>query len=142
MPDSARLLVTGLRTDERAENGQAHYPLSPARRDRPLAGHENGRAEVPALPSSQWAVALSSLPILSSREDGDRVEVTTAGGDSVGDVIGFLVEFAPAQRHEIVASSKARLLLLLTPWPGDGHPGAITIREKLYARRHAAKRAA
>jgi hypothetical protein len=27
------------------------------------------------------------------------------------------------------------------PWPGSGHPGAITIREKLYARRHAAKRA-
>jgi hypothetical protein len=32
------------------------------------------------------------------------------------------------------------LLLLLTPWPGEDHPGAMTIREKLYARRHAAKR--
>ncbi len=39
------------------------------------------------------------------------------------------------------ASTKARLLMLLTPWPGDGHPGAMTIREKLYARRRAAKRA-
>ena len=29
----------------------------------------------------------------------------------------------------------------LTPWPGSGHPGAMTIREKLYARRRAAKQA-
>lgn len=72
--------------------------------------------------------------------DGE-VKVTTAAGDSVGGSVGLLVEFAPAERHEIVASSKVRLLLLLTPWPGDGHPGAMTIREKLYARRHAAKRA-
>ena len=73
--------------------------------------------------------------------DGE-VEVTTAAGDSVGGGVGLFVEFAPAERHEIVASSKVRLLLLLTPWPGDGHPGAMTIREKLYVRRHAAKRAA
>jgi hypothetical protein len=39
-----------------------------------------------------------------------------------------------------VIALDARLLLLLTPWPGDGHPGAMTIREKLYARRHAASR--
>jgi hypothetical protein len=42
----------------------------------------------------------------------------------------------------VVAVSDARLLLLLTPWPGDGHPGAMTIQEKLYSRRHAAKRSA
>jgi quercetin dioxygenase-like cupin family protein len=71
--------------------------------------------------------------------DGE-VDVTTAAGDSVGGGLGLFVEFAPGERHEIVATSKARLLLLLTPWPGDGHPGAMTIREKLYARRHAAKR--
>ena len=53
---------------------------------------------------------------------------------------GLLVEFEPRERHEVTASSDARLLLLLTPWPGDGHPGAMEIREKLYTRRHAAKR--
>lgn len=52
-----------------------------------------------------------------------------------------LVEFAPGERHEVTASTAARLLLLLTSWRGRGHPGAMTIREKLYARRHAAKRA-
>ena len=71
--------------------------------------------------------------------DGE-VEVTSAGGEHVSGGCGLLVEFAPAERHEVIARSNARLLLLLTPWPGAGHPGAMTIRQKLYARRHAAKR--
>lgn len=68
------------------------------------------------------------------------IEVTTAAGERAAGGPGLLIEFAPAERHEVLASSNARLLLLLTPWPGSGHPGAMTIREKLYARRHAAKR--
>jgi quercetin dioxygenase-like cupin family protein len=52
---------------------------------------------------------------------------------------GLLVELAPGERHEVEARTDARLLLLLTPWPGAGHPGGMTIREKLYARRRAAK---
>jgi quercetin dioxygenase-like cupin family protein len=68
-----------------------------------------------------------------------EVQASAAGPASGG--AGLLVELAPGERHEVIASTKARLLLLLTPWPGDGHPGAMTIREKLYARRHAAKRA-
>jgi quercetin dioxygenase-like cupin family protein len=72
--------------------------------------------------------------------DGD-VEVSNAAGERASGATGLLIEFAPGERHEVTAGEKARLLLLLTPWPGDGHPGAMTIREKLYARRHAAKRA-
>ena len=72
--------------------------------------------------------------------DGE-VEVTTAAGERASGGGGLLVELAPGERHEVLASSKARLLLLLAPWPGSGHPGAMTVREKLYARRHAAKRA-
>lgn len=68
------------------------------------------------------------------------IEVTTAAGERASGAAGLLIEFAPGERHAVVASSQARLLLLLTPWPGRGHPGAMTIREKLYARRHAAKR--
>jgi quercetin dioxygenase-like cupin family protein len=70
-----------------------------------------------------------------------EIEVTTSSGERASGGTGLLVELAPSERHEVLASQKARLLLLLTPWPGDGHPGAMTIREKLYARRHAAKRA-
>jgi quercetin dioxygenase-like cupin family protein len=69
------------------------------------------------------------------------IEVTTAAGERGGGEAGLLVEFAPGERHEVIASSAARLLLLLTPWPGIGHPGAMTIQRKLYTRRHAAKRA-
>jgi quercetin dioxygenase-like cupin family protein len=72
--------------------------------------------------------------------DGE-VRVTTAEGEHVDGGVGLLVEFAPGERHEVIASADARLLLLLTPWPGSGHPGAMTIREKLYARRRAAKQA-
>jgi quercetin dioxygenase-like cupin family protein len=73
--------------------------------------------------------------------DGE-VDVSNAGGERASGGAGLLIEFAPSERHEVVAGEKARLLLLLTPWPGDGHPGAMTIREKLYARRRAAKRSA
>ena len=71
--------------------------------------------------------------------DGE-IEVANGDGVSTSGGRGLLVEFEPSERHEVVAVSDARLLLLLTPWPGDGHPGAMTIREKLYSRRHAAKR--
>jgi quercetin dioxygenase-like cupin family protein len=73
---------------------------------------------------------------------GGEVEVSNPAGERASGGTGLLVELAPSERHEVVAAEDARLLMLLTPWPGDGHPGAMTIREKLYARRHAAKRAA
>ncbi|HEY5045080.1 MAG TPA: hypothetical protein VII53_04420 [Solirubrobacteraceae bacterium] len=72
--------------------------------------------------------------------DGE-IQVATAEGGRASGSVGLLVEFAPGERHEVIASADARLLLLLTPWPGSGHPGAMTIREKLYARRRAAKQA-
>lgn len=51
---------------------------------------------------------------------------------------GTLVEFDPRERHDVLARSHARLLLLLTPWPGDGHPGAMTLEQKRSARERAA----
>ncbi len=69
-----------------------------------------------------------------------EVEVGTDSGAAASGGTGLLVEFEPRERHTVAASSDARLLLLLTPWPGDGHPGAMEIREKLYTRRRAAKR--
>jgi quercetin dioxygenase-like cupin family protein len=44
------------------------------------------------------------------------------GGDTVTGGPGFLAHFEPAERHEVRAKSDARLILLLSPWPGDGHP--------------------
>ena len=33
-----------------------------------------------------------------------------------------LAQFAPAERHAVRALSDSRLLLCLSPWPGEGHP--------------------
>jgi quercetin dioxygenase-like cupin family protein len=44
------------------------------------------------------------------------------GGDTVTGGPGFLAHFDPAERHEVRANEDARLILLLSPWPGDGHP--------------------
>ena len=68
-----------------------------------------------------------------------QIEVRASDGSHASGGTGMLVEFAPGERHEVRASTAARLLLLLTPWPGQGHPGAMSIREKLYARQHAHK---
>jgi quercetin dioxygenase-like cupin family protein len=69
-----------------------------------------------------------------------KVEVTTPAGEHVSADTGHMLEFAPAERHTVLAEADARLLLLLSPWPGDGHPGAMTLDEKLVAREKAAER--
>jgi quercetin dioxygenase-like cupin family protein len=46
------------------------------------------------------------------------------GGDSISGGPGFAAVFDPHERHEVRATKNARLLLVLAPWPGDGHPGA------------------
>ena len=49
-------------------------------------------------------------------------EVTVAaGGGDVACGSGTLVAFAPGERHAVTAASDARILLVLAPWPGDGH---------------------
>ena len=70
-----------------------------------------------------------------------EVSVTTADGEAATASAGYLFEFAPGERHTIVAVTDARLLLVLSPWPGDGHPGAMTLEQKAGAREQAARRA-
>ncbi|QEC49418.1 hypothetical protein FSW04_18800 [Baekduia soli] len=36
---------------------------------------------------------------------------------------GLAAVFEPNERHAVKAVTDARLLLVLAPWPGDGHPG-------------------
>jgi quercetin dioxygenase-like cupin family protein len=45
-----------------------------------------------------------------------------ANGETVGGGTGFLSVFDPNERHEIRAKSDARVVLMLSPWPGKGHP--------------------
>ncbi|HEY6777374.1 MAG TPA: cupin domain-containing protein [Thermoleophilaceae bacterium] len=46
-------------------------------------------------------------------EEGER---TVTGGP------GLLLHFDPNERREVRATQDARLILLLSPWPGEGHP--------------------
>jgi quercetin dioxygenase-like cupin family protein len=46
----------------------------------------------------------------------------SADGGSVSGGPGFLSHFEPNERRTIQATSDARLVLVLAPWPGEGHP--------------------
>jgi len=68
------------------------------------------------------------------------VDVSTESGEDFANArAGHLFEFDPGERRTIVARSDARLLYVLSPWPGDGHPGAMTLEEKAEAREKAAQ---
>jgi quercetin dioxygenase-like cupin family protein len=51
-------------------------------------------------------------------------EVTLGDDGSYGGGHGFAAVFDPHERHTVRARTDSRLLLVLAPWPGDGHPGA------------------
>ena len=65
---------------------------------------------------------------LQDHEVHERAYVVVIDGEvEIGDVTGgpgLAVVFDPHERHSVRAASDARLLLVLAPWPGDGHPGA------------------
>jgi quercetin dioxygenase-like cupin family protein len=106
-----------------------------------LSSSEDARVIVLALPAGErlqdhevheraWIVVVAG-----------QIEVTAGGGEPVRGDAGSLLEFAPRERRDVVARTDARLLLLLTPWPGDGHPGAMSLEQKTDARANAAKHA-
>ena len=108
-----------------------------------LASTEDARAIVVALPAGEsledhqvheraWLVVVAG-----------EIEVTTLAGvpsSSVLAGVGALIEFEPSERHRVDAHQDARFLLMLTPWPAPGHPGAMTLEDKARAREEAAKR--
>jgi quercetin dioxygenase-like cupin family protein len=52
---------------------------------------------------------------------GGEVEILKDGESTAGGP-GLLAHFEPKERRVVRAKSDARLLLLLSPWPGAGHP--------------------
>ena len=48
-------------------------------------------------------------------------------GETVTGGPGFLSHFAPNERHAVKAVSDARLVLVLSPWPGVGHPSRAAV---------------
>ena len=101
-----------------------------------LTSSGDARAIVLAIPAGEK---------LSDHEVHERAFVTVlageivmrTGSEEIAAATGHLFEFDPGERHEVEATADARLLLLLTPWPGDGHPGTMTLEEKATVRERA-----
>lgn len=72
--------------------------------------------------------------------DGEAA-ITSHSGQTIDVRPGILVALAPRERHEVTARADSRLLLILTPWPGLGHPGVMTLEQKTDVRNRAAERA-
>src|SRR5579864_8972762 len=76
------------------------------------------------------ALALLKDDLLSDHQVHEHVWLTVLDGRlevssgshvrRVGD--GSLLHFDPGERHEVRAKTDTRILLLLAPWPGAGHP--------------------
>jgi quercetin dioxygenase-like cupin family protein len=87
-----------------------------------LASDEEGRLIAITLPAGErlqehqvheraWLMVVSGT-----------IEIDDADGGSVSGGPGLLAAFDPNERHEVRATEDSRLLLVLSPWPGVGHP--------------------
>jgi redox-sensitive bicupin YhaK (pirin superfamily) len=85
-----------------------------------LDSEEEGRAIVIELPAGE------SLKEHQVHERAWLVVVSGAleidGAESVSGGPGLLAIFDPNERREVRATEDSRVLLLLSPWPGEGHP--------------------
>jgi len=76
------------------------------------------------------AINLPAGEELQEHQVHERAWVMVAGGEveieqdgsTVSGGPGFVAHFKPNERHEVRATTDARLLLFLAPWPGQGHP--------------------
>jgi quercetin dioxygenase-like cupin family protein len=76
------------------------------------------------------AINLPAGELLQEHQVHERAGVCVAAGEveierdghTVAGGPGLLAHFDPNERHEVRASSDARLALFLAPWPGAGHP--------------------
>jgi quercetin dioxygenase-like cupin family protein len=81
-----------------------------------------GRAIVISLPAGEelqehQVHERAYVVVVDGEIEVEAQEVVNAGA-------GGLFIFDPRERHEVRATTDTRLLLVLAPWPGDGHPGA------------------
>jgi mannose-6-phosphate isomerase-like protein (cupin superfamily) len=74
-------------------------------------------------------IAISAGQALREHEVKERAWVTIVdgtariecGGETVDAGPGTFLTFEPSERHSIASDGGARILLLLAPWPGEGH---------------------
>jgi quercetin dioxygenase-like cupin family protein len=76
------------------------------------------------------AIHLPGGEVLQEHQVHERTYLLVADGEieiaNDGDAVrggpGFLSHFEPAERHEVRALRDSKLVLVLAPWPGVGHP--------------------
>ena len=76
------------------------------------------------------AIALPGGERLQEHETHERAWLTVASGrievehdgTTIEGTPGFLAHFEPQERREVRALEDSRLVLILAPWPGEGHP--------------------
>jgi quercetin dioxygenase-like cupin family protein len=76
------------------------------------------------------AINLPSGELLQDHQVHERAYLLVAqgevevaqGDDTMSGGPGFMAHFEPNERRSVRAKSDARLVLLLSPWPGEGHP--------------------
>ena len=87
-----------------------------------IESEEEGRAIVIQLPAGEelgeHQVHERAVLVVVSGE----VELEDGSGETAGGGPGLLAIWEPAERHTVRAKEDSRLLLLLAPWPGPGHP--------------------
>lgn len=107
-----------------------HWPINEmdllAHSPQVLSSTDEARAIALAIPAGEsldehqvhertWIVVLSG-----------EISVTAPDGSVITGGPGLLVEQDPGERHALTAVADARVLLLLTPWPGTGHPRTLS----------------
>ncbi len=104
-----------------------------------LESRDDGRAIVLEIPAGgslrEHQVHERAWVLVVSGE----VAVSSGSGTPVSGGPGLMLQFEPNERHSVDAISTARILLMLTPWPGDGHPGAMALDDKKTVRQRAAE---
>jgi quercetin dioxygenase-like cupin family protein len=85
-----------------------------------LRSDENARAVLIALEPGQRLGdhQVKEGALITVVQGSVRVE---AGGESVDGGVGSFFSFDPEERHSISSDAGARLVLVLSPWPGEGH---------------------
>jgi quercetin dioxygenase-like cupin family protein len=100
--------------DVRSLDVEPHKPLV-------LHSDDEGRAIAINLPAGE---ALQNHQVHERSwvvvADGE-IEID-GGGDSARGSAGFIAHINPNEKNEIRAATDARLVMILAPWPGEGHP--------------------
>ena len=94
---------------------EPHHPLV-------LHSEEEGRLIVIELPAGEemqkhrvheraWLIVATGA-----------IEIDDSDGETLGGGPGLVAEFNPNEARTVRATTDSRILLVLSPWPGEGHP--------------------